>query len=211
MDALLFWTVATNTGAMSVTGVAAAVIAICLVYAGWRKHALAWGLLFCGLLGMVLATKVAFFGWGLGIRSLDFTGLSGHAARASAVFPVMAYLIFRKYGRAQRIAGTLLGVALAMLASWSRVVVEAHSVSEAVSGCAAGLLAAGAALAVLRKVQGSISSAPLLLAAVLLLAPSPTASRYGAAALSHRFVVNLALLLSGRDKPYTREQMLTGR
>jgi hypothetical protein len=50
--------------------------------AAWR-----WALLF-GITGaIVCASKLAFMGWGMGIRELDFTGFSGHTA-LSTFWPI---------------------------------------------------------------------------------------------------------------------------
>jgi hypothetical protein len=57
----------------------------------WHLAAL-WCLLFGIAMLAVVATKIAFLGWGIGSEALDFTGISGHAARATAIFPVLFYL-----------------------------------------------------------------------------------------------------------------------
>jgi hypothetical protein len=40
--------------------------------------------------GLTLASKMAFIGWGLGSAAFNFTGISGHAMFASAVYPFLA-------------------------------------------------------------------------------------------------------------------------
>jgi hypothetical protein len=92
-------------------------------------------------------------------------------------------------------AGSLLGVAVAL----ARIQVGAHSASEALSGCALGLAAAGLFLARARAAQDR-SPQPLLLgllAATILL---PRADP----AYSHQWLTAVALKLSGRDRVYLR-------
>ncbi len=44
----------------------------------WRMAA-GWLVLLGAAIGVVTVTKLAFLGWGVGVRELDFTGVSGHA------------------------------------------------------------------------------------------------------------------------------------
>jgi len=42
-----------------------------------------------GITGAIVsASKLAFMGWGIGIRELDFTGFSGHSALFAAFWPI---------------------------------------------------------------------------------------------------------------------------
>jgi hypothetical protein len=38
---------------------------------------------------VTLATKLLFLGWGIGIASLDFTGVSGHTLLATSILPIL--------------------------------------------------------------------------------------------------------------------------
>jgi membrane-associated phospholipid phosphatase len=194
------WTAVTHTGAMSVTSLAAIVIGMCLYGAGERARAVRWCLLFGTVLAVVLVSKVLFIGWGVGIRSLDFIGFSGHAARAAVVMPVLGWLIWQR-------RGALAGMAWAVLVAVSRVVLETHSVSEAVSGCALGLLAAALAVAGLRGMRGRAPVRPLMALCLVVLAPLP-GPQYRSG-WSTRFVEAVALTVSGHAQPYTRQD-LTG-
>lgn len=53
------------------------------------KQTTQWALLFGGVGAIVCASKLAFMGWGIGIRELDFTGFSGHSALSASIWPVM--------------------------------------------------------------------------------------------------------------------------
>lgn len=57
---------------------AAALFIVLMLRKTSRLLAWQWSLLF-GITGaIVCASKLAFMGWGLGIRELDYTGFSGH-------------------------------------------------------------------------------------------------------------------------------------
>lgn len=172
-----------------------------------RRLALLWGLLFgLGLL-LVLITKVAFAGWGIGVRTLDFTGISGHAMRACAVLPVMACLMARNALPRTRLCALALGAGLAGLIGFSRIVTQAHSASEALAGC---LLGALVSLVFIRHCEAQPATTfPRWLIALSVLAllsasraePAPTQS----------WVNGLAVYLAGHKEPVTREAWLAGR
>ncbi|MBB6186534.1 phosphatase PAP2 family protein [Rhodanobacter sp. MP7CTX1] len=99
----------------------------------WR-----WLLLVVGVMGLVAVSKLAFMVWGVTLPGLEFTGLSGHSALAAVVWPAMGGLLVGRGGTTWRMSGVLLGLLLAVVIAWSRVVLHAHSVSEIVLGSAVG-------------------------------------------------------------------------
>lgn len=161
-----------------------------------------------GLIGLATllttATKVAFFGWGIGVPELNFTGVSGHAMFASAVYPLLFATLASHApptGRRLALAG---GCALALMVGVSRVKVGAHSDSEVLAGLLVGGSATLAALALARLPRGLIGpSVPMVV--VLWLAAMPA---YAPASRTHSMVIQLSLRLSGHAVPYTRNQML---
>jgi membrane-associated phospholipid phosphatase len=196
---MLWWSHLSALGGLNVTALIALGIAAWLVAARCWRLALVWCLVFGGAMFVAAASQMAFLGWGVGIRALSFTGFSGHAARAAAVFPVALFLLVERQPRrllaVAVAAGSLLAVAVAM----ARVEVGAHSPSEAMAGCALGLGAAALFLARARAAQ-DCSPQPLLLgllAATILL---PRADP----AYSHQWLTAAALKLSGRDRVYLR-------
>src|SRR4051794_7334239 len=90
------WTDLTRFGDVTITTLLATAIAAWLFAEDEKRLALWWTLLYGGAMGVVIATKMAFIGWGIGIRALDFAGFSGHAMRAAAVMPVLCYLILQR-------------------------------------------------------------------------------------------------------------------
>ena len=134
------WMKITSLGDTVVMMPAAAAIVVWLVVGRAWRMAMWWSGLFTLGLVLVAATKIAFIGWGIGIRSLDFTGISGHAMRATAVIPVIFYLMLQKSPSAMRAMGIGFGILLGILISFSRIEVHAHSISEAMTGCMLGAL-----------------------------------------------------------------------
>jgi membrane-associated phospholipid phosphatase len=150
------------------------------------------------------ATKVAFMGWGIGSAALNFTGISGHAMFAAAIYPPLLYLVAGTHGAAWQRAGWLAGCGVALLIGVSRVMVGAHSASEV----AAGLLVGGTVSAsALWMAQARQASMPLWLPACVAvwLALTPV---HAPASTTHDMVTRLALTLSGRQQPHTRWEML---
>jgi hypothetical protein len=164
-----------------------------------------------GWLGLLALTtlvttvsKVAFIGWGVGIAELNFTGFSGHAMFAAAVFPPLLGVLAAPQARGARVSMLGLGYALALAVAASRVVVGAHSVSEAVAGFALGALASGGALVFMHLPAAVVGiAAPVVLATWLTLttAAAPPSR-------THDWVTRLSLQLSGRSTPYTRRDLL---
>ena len=86
---MISWSGITHFGDVAITSLIALAIAAWLLAEDEKRLALWWSVLFGAGLGVVVATKMAFIGWGIGIRSLDFTGFSGHTMRSAAVMPVL--------------------------------------------------------------------------------------------------------------------------
>ncbi len=124
---------------------AAAMVAWLLASRAWRM-AFWWGLLFAAAITLVAASKIAFMGWGNGWQALCFKALSGHAAGAAAVLPMLLYLLLQRAGPALRAAGVATGLALAALVAAALVAGDEHSLAEALAGWCAG---AGASLGAL--------------------------------------------------------------
>jgi len=166
-----------------------------------RRSALRW---VGGITATTLATtasKVAFLGFGVGIAAVDFTGFSGHSMYSWAILPVLGAVVAGRRGVAA-------GAALAVLITWSRVSLGAHSWSEAASGMALGVAAAGWTLADYLAHPGAVRTPwwlPLLIVAWLAVLPvKAPPSR------THGLVVSIALKMSGRHRPYTRFELLAG-
>jgi membrane-associated phospholipid phosphatase len=189
-------------------------IAIGVAWLLWRRGRSAHlALIWAGWVGVVAGittfSKLAFLGWGVGSAQFDFTGVSGHAMFAAAIYPVLFRLLPGPARLAPLMWHTLTisaGLMLATLVAMSRVMVDAHSVSESVVGLALGLAASALTL---RKLSPPSQRglhlprwAPAVVAAWLAVLPATAP-----ASITHDLVIRMALSLSGRDAPYQRSDL----
>src|ERR1700712_3928195 len=139
---ITWWNLLNLIGSTAVTAPAGVAIGVWLMASNHWRLALNWAYWYGGGMAVVVLTKLAFLGWGLGIPALEFAGFSGHAMRAAAVFPVACYVGLYGAGVRWRRAGICFGVILALLISVGRCMTHFHSVSEAVGGSLLGLVVA---------------------------------------------------------------------
>lgn len=187
-------------GSLAVTGPIGVTIAVWLLAGKSWRLTLSWCLLFSAGMALVVITKVAFLGFGIGVEAVEFAGFSGHAMRSGAVFPVAFYLAFRSRGAAAREWALAAGVLLSILISISRVAVRDHTVSEAVSGCLLGFAVAAAFIWQVRDERHFALSRILVALCMPVLLIAPRVEPIPAEA----WIVKLSLYLSGREHPYSR-------
>ncbi len=209
-DVSTAWLLITRLGEATLLLPMAAALSLWLL---WRRHAWplvpSWFAAMAAAALLTLVTKLAFIGWGIGSARLDFTGISGHAMCAAAVLPPLLGFTASQAARPWPLLAWLLGVALAALVAVSRLAIDVHSPSEVLAGFALGM-AVSAAMAAAVRWRRRPPSAPLWLPALMLLwftgtpATAPAVDTHGA-------VTRLALVLSGRDQPYTRAELLARR
>ena len=212
-----FWPLLTRLGEAQILLPAAALALLALLRDPPGRRLAAWwiGLGAAAVLATT-ASKVAFIGWGIGSAALDFTGVSGHAMFAAAVYPLLfgalAPSLARLLSPARQAAPETVwlavgaGAALALLIGVSRVAVQAHSVSEVVAGLALGGSVCAVALWRSQPPQRALTLwVPAL--AVVWLAATPTLA---SASQTHPLVTRLALALAGHERPYTRERLHDG-
>lgn len=159
-----------------------------------------WALLFGIGMALVVVTKMAFVGWGIGVESVEFAGFSGHAMRSAAVYPVAAFLAFRSSSSRAKYAATAAGVIFAVLISISRVPVLAHSVSESVTGSILGLVIAGIFIRYASTERHWALSRMLVVLCLPIVLIAPRVEPVPA----EQWITQAALSISGRDQPYTR-------
>lgn len=153
---------------------------------------------------LTTATKVAFIGWGVGSSSLNFTGISGHAMFAAAVYPTLLYVIASAQSPAKQHLAWFGGYAVALMIAVSRVMVGAHSWSEVTSGLLIGTVVSAPSLWTAR-IHHRVLPLWLLAGGACWLAITPVSAPESA---THDLVTRLALSLSGRSRPYTRRELL---
>ena len=200
-----FWHLLTGLGEAQILLPAALLAALVMVGRPDDRSLAAWwmALLAVAALGTT-ASKVAFIGWGIGWPELNFTGISGHAMFASAVYPLLLGTLASSAPRWGQHLAVVAGYALALLIAGSRVVVGAHSVSEVLAGLLVGGTVSVAALASARLPRALIGPViPAVVALWLTLMPA-----HAPASRTHSVVTRVSLLLSGHHTPYTRSAML---
>jgi membrane-associated phospholipid phosphatase len=170
-----------------------------------RRLAVWWMWSLGAAMALTTASKLAFIGWGIGYPELDFTGISGHAMFASAVYPLLfGTLLAPRAPRAGWRWAVAAGFLLALLIGISRVMIGVHSVSEVVGGLLAGGIVSVLVLGLVRMPR--LSTGPIVPAVlVLFVAVMPV---HAPASSTHSAVTRLSLLLSGNKEPYTRADML---
>lgn len=153
---------------------------------------------------LTTASKVAFIGWGVGLPALDFTGVSGHAMFAAAIYPLLLGVLAASLQPRLQWLAVAAGVAVAVLIGVSRVKVQAHSESEVWAGLALGFAVTAFALTMARLPHTRVRWwIPLAVAAWMSVMPMQAPP-----STTHGWVTRLSLALSGRSHPYTRQQML---
>ena len=197
---MILWHYITALGGLGITAPIGIAITAWLGAAHCTRRALYWCLVFGAAMLVVIASKVAFIGWGIGSQAYDFTGFSGHAARAGAVFPVAIYLLCREARLGWRIVNVGMAALLAMLVAWSRVVVLAHSPAEALLGLLLGLGTAAVFIALAHSTKRFTPNPWLIGLTLLVLIVQPRGERVD----SQQWMTALALNLSGHDRPYSR-------
>jgi len=157
--------------------------------------------------GLVVLTKLAFMGWGLGSPALNFTGISGHAMLSAAIYPLLGYGL--GMGHSPRLARYFLlaGFALALLIAQSRVMTVAHSISESVVGFALGSLVAAYGWRQWPAEAGLRTRAALVLIGGIAVMFWALGSEYDV----HHRIVNMAEKLSGEPEAYRREHLVQPR
>lgn len=197
---MISWTHITRFGDFSIMSIAAFAITAWLLAEDERRLAFWWSVLFVGGMAIVTLTKMAFIGWGIGIHALDFTGFSGHSTRATAVIPVMFYLMLQRAHPPLRTLGVLLGFALAVLIGISRLVLHAHSVAEVVSGTLLGGLISLSFMWIAGSLRKHVFNRLRVALSLLALLPAP----YVQPAPTQKWLTNVALFFAGHDKPHLR-------
>ena len=186
---------------------AAAVFIVLFLRRPSRQIAWQWGLLF-GITGAIVsASKLAFMGWGIGIRELDFTGFSGHTALSTAFWPIFLWLLCTRGSVALRRTAVVMGYLLAGLVGYSRLAIHAHSPSEVIAGLLLG--ACGSALFLLLQRNSSrVVDAQLSWGGVLSLIIIPVVLlNIGTKAPTQSLLGEIAVKLGPLEKPFTRADM----
>ena len=205
LHSLVNWHVLTRLGDAQILLPATALTLLALLArASTRKLACIWMTLIILATVITTASKVAFLGWGIGWADINFTGVSGHAMFAAAIYPVLMVTFSSGRWRGANWVPVALGCALALVVGLSRIKVGAHSWSEVLAGWAVGGAVSAVALAL--SETSAIVLRPIVPA--LLLAWVAVMPFKLHASPTHSFVVRLAVAMSGNETPFRRSDLL---
>jgi membrane-associated phospholipid phosphatase len=202
---LHFWLLLTRLGEIQILVPAALLTVLALLRRpDTRRLAFWWIVLALVATTLTTASKIAFIGWGIGSAELNFTGISGHAMFAAAVYPLLlGTLASQAPPAAQRLA-LVTGFALALLVGLSRLEIGVHSASEVVAGLLLGGAVSTSVLALARLPRAVISPLiPGLVAVWLMVMPV-----HAPPLPTHALVTQLSLSVSGNKSPHTRSDLL---
>lgn len=197
---MTFWPLITRLGDSSLLAPAAVFVFCWLLYRRETAKAGLWAVLFGFSTALVVGSKLAFMGWGIGIPNLNFTGISGHSMMAGAVLPTLAAQLFTS--RRASLASAALAAAVAVLVGLSRLAINVHSPAEVYAGLALGLGTSAAFLGATRVSLPAFQPTLLLLVVALGLGQAVT----GVRAPTHQLLERIAAHLADRDQPYQRGQ-----
>jgi len=127
----------------------AVAVGLALLWAGWRRGALAWAVVVPATLATVLAAKMVVSACGtyLPFHAALYHGLkspSGHTASAAVVYGGLLSLLLPEPPRGLRrpFAAVLLAGLFAILVGGSRLALHVHTRSDVVAGAALGIAGA---------------------------------------------------------------------
>lgn len=126
----------------SVDATALAALGVVLALLARREYAMAARYAAFLVLAMAIgvATKLAYYGWGIRFGMGAYHGMSGHVLRSFAVYPALAFAISTGWSDGLRIAGVLLGALTALAVTVMVVGLRVHTPAEAITGGAIGWL-----------------------------------------------------------------------
>src|SRR5262252_9563055 len=118
---------------------ASAIVVAYLIYLRAVSVARIWvmTLALCAILTLLL--KIAFFTCGTVVPSLAMQSPSGHTSLSTTFYGCAALMMTGDKGRATQIAVLTAGTFLALAVAMSRVLLQAHTVSEVVLGLTIGV------------------------------------------------------------------------
>ncbi len=199
-----FWLQLTAFGDSAVLAPGALIIAAWLAAGQAWRGALRWCSLFgLGLL-LTVSSKIAFIGWGIGVRAIDFTGVSGHTMLATSIYGTGLWLAVPRSQPGLRTMGMVVGLLAGGLIGLSRLALDVHSPAEVVAGFVIGaLVCLGFVASSQDMARPGIS--PLMMVTVWVMV---MAGLYGDKAPTDNLIDQAALRLSGHERPFRRATWL---
>jgi len=170
--------------------------------AGQGRLARRWMLALSAAALLTATSKIAFFGWQIGVANWDFTGFSGHAMFSCACWPMLCWVVVMHRSRGVQGLGAAFGLALGLAIAYSRLPVQAHSVSEVITGALLGLAVSASCAPLLRPGPALplwLPTGAIALLALLVVAAPPSRTQ--------DMIEQISLELSGHERVYTRHDL----
>jgi hypothetical protein len=192
------WKLVIDIGHTAVMLPMAGAIAAWLIAGRAWKMALCWCVMFAAGLSLVALSKIAFLGWETGIPSLDFKALSGHALCSTAVIPVLFFVVLQGASTSWRTGGVVFGIGVSVALGVLLVHFKFHTASEVIPSfmlgttVSLGYIRIATTLPAPRINRWTVPLSMIVFVVFFSLKPS---------SINHR-LVDVALHLSGRDRPY---------
>lgn len=198
------WLVAPGSAIYLVPLVLLAGAAVVLRDRSATRAVLRWWAAVAGVCLLVAASKIAFYGWGTGVRAWDLTCFSGHTALSLAVWPVVLMLLAPQDRPGWRATAALAGTAFAGLIGYSRIPLGAHPVSEVIAGLLLGGLGAALGLRAMwrRSLHGTFLPAIVLAIGVSVVLPPDRVVAFS----SEKWFKKIGTALAGTERPYSRKK-----
>ena len=119
----------------------AATVAVTTAATGWRRGALAWTLVVCAALFLMLILKLLFAACGLLLVGRMLHSPSGHTASAAIIYGGLATLLISRF-RTGAIPAVIVATLFAIFIGLSRLSLGVHTLLEVLVGGSVGIVAA---------------------------------------------------------------------
>lgn len=172
-----------------------------------KKIAWYWGLLFGGTSFVVCLSKLAFMGWGIGSKTFNFTGFSGHTALSACFYPMLFWLLSSRLSLSMRYTAVLIGFIFALGIGFSRLQIHAHSISEVILGFLLGMTASIIFLLLQHHAPKIVLSYGKILVVILFMAALLSTEKKMP---TQSILEKIATTLGHLEKPYTRMDLHIG-
>lgn len=163
----------------------------------WRA-AILWCSIFLAGFALVVGSKMAFLGWGFGIRSIEFKALSGHAMLTTAILPIVFYMLLKSAPDAARAMGVTLGMLIGVVMGYYLVALHFHTAAEALGGYVVGSMVSLGFISLSRNLPFPRPNHRLILVSAFTF----FVAWYANPLSGVHWMIKAALYLSGRHESY---------
>jgi membrane-associated phospholipid phosphatase len=197
---MFWWHTVTFLGDSAFTVPCALAIAIWLSINGLWKQTVRWLLCFGVAMALVVVTKLLFMGWNIAPPFINFTGISGHSASATAVYLTAAFLFSNEKSERTRMLAIAAAIVFSIVIGLSRLAIKVHSESEVVIGLLTGAVAAWCFCRAFDGSKRTLRGKYVFVALSVFMLMGTT----GKPAPTQGLLQDVAQMLSGRDMVYYR-------